>query len=49
MKYLLISLILLCGCTSRERVYDPGYNSDGLTIVVIHSDGRVEVLPTIKR
>jgi len=49
MKYLLMSLILLCGCTHREDKYDPGYNSNGITVIVIHSDGRYEVFPTVKR
>jgi hypothetical protein len=48
MRLLLISLIL-CGCVHREDRYKPEYNTNGITVLVIHSQGGVEILPSITK
>lgn len=47
MKLLLLSLLLLCGCSSRsEKEYE--YNRDGITIIVIKTDGTYIVFPSLR-
>ena len=49
MKLLLLSLLLLCGCSSRDEIKDSEFNKDGITIIVIYTNGTYIVLPTIDR